>query len=90
MPTNLIGAEMDVEVMPEGFIPRRRGRKPNYDISDVLAGLTQHPGHWVKFKLSLADGKSAQRQLARMGFDVATEQVEVAGADMSVLYVRSK
>jgi hypothetical protein len=82
---------MDVEVMPEGFKPRRRGRKPSYDISDVLAGLTAHPGHWVKFKLAVHEGKSAQRQLARMGFDVATEVVtEGEGLDMSVLYVRSK
>ena len=78
---------MDVEVMPEGFVPRRRGRKPTYDISDVLAGLAAHPGQWVKFKLALTEGKSAQRQLIRMGFDVSTEQ---EGEDVAVLYVRSK
>jgi len=78
---------MEIEVMPTGFAPRRRGRKPNYDISDVLAGLAAHPGNWVKFKLTLTEGKSAQRQLTRMGFDVATE---LEGEDMSVLYVRSK
>ena len=78
---------MDVEVMPDGFKPRRRGRKPTYDITDVLAGLAKHPGHWVKFTLSAVQAKSATRQLLRMDFDVATEGV---GEDMTVLYVRSK
>jgi len=75
---------MDVEVMPEGFKPRRRGRKPSYDISDVLAGLAAHPGHWVKFTLKTAEAKSAARQLLRMEFEVSTE---TEGEDMTVLYV---
>ena len=78
---------MDVEVMPTGFAPRRRGRKPTYDISDVLAGLAAHPDNWVKFTLIPEQARSAQRQLAKMGFDVA---VENTSEEQSVVYVRSK
>jgi len=80
---------MDVEVMPEGFAPRRRGRKPTYDISDVLAGLAAHPGNWVKFKLSPEQARSARNQLSKMGFDVAIEN-GVNSGEPTVVYVRSQ
>lgn len=80
---------MDVEVMPDGFTPRRRGRKPSYDISDVLAGLAANPGHWVKFTLGTAEGKSAHRQLTRMKFDVAMETPDQS-KEVVVVYVRSQ
>ena len=76
---------MEVEVMPDGFSPRRRGRKPTYDIAEVLAGLTANPGRWVKFTLTTANAKSAQRQLSRMNFDVSAEAMD---ENLVVLYVR--
>lgn len=79
---------MHGEVMPEGFVPRRRGRRPSYDLSDVLAELTANPGRWVKFYLSTTEGKSAQRQLSRMTIDVALEIAE-DDPTSAVLYVRS-
>jgi hypothetical protein len=76
---------MEGEVMPTGFVPRKRGRKPSYDLADILDGIKQHPGRWVKYSLTEKEAKSAQRQLARMDFDIALETGQDGSMD---LYVR--
>lgn len=78
---------MEAEIMPDGFSPRRRGRKPSYDISEVLEDMSQHPGKWLKYTLSRLDANSARRQFARMDIDTAVDTID---DETSTLYVRSK
>lgn len=77
---------MKAEIMPDGFVPRRRGRKPTYDISDALKELAEHPGQWLKYTLPKAEAESALRQFSRMEIEAAVDR----GEETSVLYVRSK
>lgn len=73
--------------MPEGFAPRRRGRKPTYDISEVLDDMREHPKTWLKYTLPKLDAESAARQFKRMTIDVVAERLD---DETSALYVRSK
>lgn len=53
---------MTYQLMPEGFVPKGRGRPPKYDISELLIQAKANPGRWFEQILSKTDAQSAKRQ----------------------------
>ena len=75
-----------IRVLDADFEPKRRGRRPVVDITELLDAATSHPGQWVSQELSEREAGSVTRQLKeREEFEWASTK---AGDDRRVVYVR--
>jgi len=60
------------KMMAEGFVPRRRGRRPLVDIDPFITAVRLAQGRWVSFEIpSSSEANSVLRQLRKEG-DVET------------------
>lgn len=73
--------------MPAHFEPRKRGRRPVFDLTPILTELdkTDVTGKWLRFALPEKHARSAKRQLEKLGMNAAVESNE----DGYLLYVKS-
>jgi len=79
------------DVMPEGFEPRTRGRKPLIDPIPVYRrverGMKENPGQWVMFTTYNSNQvRSLKEQLTRLGCEVSISTA--TGHKNPALYVR--
>lgn len=75
------------DLMPEGWEPRKRGRKPIADHTPLLRKAQSEPDRWVAFSTySMPEIRSLVRQLKLVsGVDTSVEQ---PGGRSPVLYVK--
>lgn len=67
-----------MEIMPAHFEPRKRGRRPVFDLTPILADMdaTGAKGQWLKYDLEEKHARSAKRQLDKLGISAAVEANE--------------
>lgn len=67
----------DIETMPQGFEPPRRGRRPLVDVSELLNVAAENPNQWVAKTYPEHKANSVIRQLRPLQHvDLASKKVD--------------
>lgn len=69
----------------ENFTPRRAGRTPMVDVSDLMAQAAKFQGLWISRQYTIKEALSVAGQLRRRGYEVVTNIVD---EDHREVYVR--
>ena len=67
----------DIQTMPRGFEPPRRGRRPLVDVTELLQAAEENAGAWVAKSYGEAEANSVIRQLRGLQHvDLASKKLD--------------
>jgi len=77
----------DPKIYDEGFSPRRAGRTPMVDVSELMVQAAKFQGLWISKQYTVKEALSVAGQLRRKGYEVVTNIVDEDHREVYVRYV---